>query len=79
MVPSSAVAQPAAGQPEPPQYHTQLRAPLTTRVGPETHVKVHRAEIAKVRASFPVGRGVVATACVCLLPRRLARVDGKGC
>ena len=31
-----------------PQYHTDLRAPIKTAVGPDPHVKMHRAEIEKV-------------------------------
>lgn len=31
-----------------PQYHTNLRAPLRTVVGPEPAAKVHAAEIRKV-------------------------------
>ncbi|KAI8464763.1 MAG: hypothetical protein J3K34DRAFT_380210 [Monoraphidium minutum] len=37
-----------------PQYHTDLRAPVTTVVGPEPHAKVHRSEIIKVRQGLPV-------------------------
>lgn len=32
-----------------PEYHANLRAEVCTAVGPEPHVEMHRAEIAKVR------------------------------
>ena len=37
-----------------PPYHTDLRAPVTTVVGPEPHAKVHRQEIVKVCAAAQI-------------------------
>jgi hypothetical protein len=53
-----------AAQPEIPQYHTNLRAPIATVVGPTPHAKVHRAEVEKVRQAGGAG---ARSPCYCCL------------